>query len=284
MGTELQTLNDEMNNLVAAFDSDDTEALMKASGQSDMDDGPKMGLPRLTINYQEETDDGESLTRGDWRIWNGTAVAYSPKVYIRPLMRTYEWSIWDNEERQFVCKSVQRTSLGGEFPDTAGGNKCGRLSKQEEESLGVDDPRVLVSRSVNCNQILYGVLDAPDASVADGTSTPIENLPFVAYFKRSGFIPVRQFIEEHLNRKKILMQKAVIELTTQKQKKGSVNFWVPKLAFVKEVSVTDDDKELMQNFANTIKNHNDSVMEQYRLSQKSMLDDASSDLSKRFGT
>lgn len=284
MSTELQTIDNEMNDLIAAFDSDDTEALMKASGQTDMDESPKMGLPRLTINYQEETEDGIPLTRGSWRVWNGTAVVYSPKVFIRPLMRTYEWSIWDNDERKFTCKSVQRPKMGGDFPDTSGGNKCGRLSKQEEESLAEDDPRVLISRSVNCNQILYGVLDAPDGALADGTPAPVENLPFVGYFKRSGFIPVRQFIEDHLSRKKILMQKAVIEMTTTKQKKGSVLFWTPKLSFVKEVSITDSDKELMQTFANTIKNHNDSVMEEYRVAQKMVVDSETADLSQRFGT
>ena len=51
MGTELQTLNDELDNMVAAFDTNDVETLMKASGQaSEGGDTPKMGLPRLTIN------------------------------------------------------------------------------------------------------------------------------------------------------------------------------------------------------------------------------------------
>ena len=130
MGTEIQTLNDELNmdSFIAALDSGTDSDLMKMSGQDD-GETPKMGLPRLTINYDAENDDGVTLKRGTWRIWNGSAPVYAEKVHIRPLMRTFEWSHWDQEERTFSCKSIQKPKLSGEFPDSLGGNKCGRLSK-----------------------------------------------------------------------------------------------------------------------------------------------------------
>ena len=284
MGTEIQTMNDELNNFLTAFDSGDEEALMKMSGQSEQDSGPRLGLPRLTINYEAETEEGLSLKRGAWRIWNGSAVVYADKVQFRPLMRTYEWSVWNQEEGKFSCKSVQRTGLSGEFPDTAGGNKCGRLSRQEEEQLPSDDPRVLLSRSVNCNQVIYGVLSAADATLADGTPAPVEELPFVAYFKRSGFRPVREFIDQQLTRKKILMQKAIIEMGTDKHKNGGVVYWTPKLSLVKEVSISDADKELIKQFAETVKGHNDSVMQEYREAAKMSMSDDDIDLSQRFAS
>ena len=145
MGTELQ-MNDELNNFITAFDAGDEEALMKMSGQADVDSTPRVGLPRLTINYEAENDEGMPLKRGAWRIWNGSGPSYADKVHIRPLMRTYEWSVWDQDEQKFTCKSVQRTNLSGEFPDNAGGNKCGRLTRAEEEQLPDDDPRVLLVR------------------------------------------------------------------------------------------------------------------------------------------
>lgn len=282
MGTELQTLNDELDTFVTAFDEGNEEALMKISGQADESAKPKMGLPRLTINYETETDEGITLKRGAWRIWNGSAPAYADKVHIRPLMRTYEWSVWDQEEGRFSCKSVQKPSLSGDFPDTAGGNKCGRLSRAEEESMSADDPRVLLSKSVNCNQVLYGILDAPDAVLADGTASPIESMAFVAYFKRSGFRPVSDFIKQNLTDKKILMQKAVIELTTEKQKNGGVVYWTPKLSLVKEVgSITDSDKELIKKFTDTVRGQNESVFEEYRAAQKAMMSSDDIDLSQR---
>ena len=283
MGTELQ-MNDELNNFITAFDAGDEEALMKMSGQADVDSTPRVGLPRLTINYEAENDEGMPLKRGAWRIWNGSGPSYADKVHIRPLMRTYEWSVWDQDEQKFTCKSVQRTNLSGEFPDNAGGNKCGRLTRAEEEQLPTDDPRVLFSKAVSCNQVIYGVIDAPDAVSADGSPTPLENVPFMAYFKRSGFRPVREFIDTQLTRRKILMQKAVIELTTEKQKNGGVIYWTPKLSLVKEVSITDDDKDLIKQFAETVKGHNDSVMSEYKAAIKMTLTDEDLDLAQRFAS
>jgi hypothetical protein len=281
MGTELVKMNDELNNIMAALDEGDVETLMKASGQ---DDGASKsggnGLPRLTINYTEETEEGISLKKGVWKIWNGSAVMYADKVQVRPLMRTYEWSLWNQEEQKFSCKSVQRPSLGGDFPDTLGGNKCGRLSKQEEDELAGDDPRVLLSRSVNCNQVIYGTITAT-GTLADGTEASVTDMPFVGYFKRSGFRPVRDFIEQQLTKKKILMQKAIIEMTTEKNKNGGVIYWTPKLALVKEVSISDDDKALVNQFMDTVRGHNESVMESYRMASKMNMDGDDVDLADR---
>ena len=44
----------------------------------------------------------------------------------------------DPELGNFKCKSVQKPTMSGDFPDTEGGNKCGRLSPQEEEKLSDD--------------------------------------------------------------------------------------------------------------------------------------------------
>lgn len=281
MSNELQTVNDDLNTFLTAFEEGNESALMEMSGQADGEAKPKMGLPRLTINYETETDDGISLRRGSWRIWNGSAVTYADTVQIRPLLRTYEWSVWDQEEGKFSCKSVQKNKLSGDFPDTSGGNKCGRLSRQEEEALGQDDPRVLLSRSVNCNQVIYGVLDAPEAALADGTAAPIEAMPFVAYFKRSGFRPVSDFIQKQLTDRKIIMQKAVIEFTTEKQKNGGVIYWTPKLSLVKEVSISDTDRELMKKFGETVIAHNESVFDDYKAAQKANASADDIDLSAR---
>ena len=80
------------------------------------------------------------------------------------------------------------------------------------------------------------------------------------------------------------MQKAVIELTTEKQKNGGVIYWTPKLSLVKEVSITDDDKDLIKQFAETVKGHNDSVMSEYKAAIKMTLTDEDLDLAQRFAS
>ena len=264
MDNNLQTIDTEMNQIVDAFSSDDTKALMEMTGQGSTNKSE--GLSRININYDTETEDGVTLTRGDWKVFVGGEYLYAKEVFFRPILRTFEWSLFDADEGAFSCKSVQKPTLAGDFPDTEGGSKCGRLSASDEEKLKDDDPMRLRSRSAVCNQVLYGMVSGTYKK-ATGEEVVLENHPVVAYFKRSGFLPMSNFINSLTKQKKI-MQKVWIKLATSKQKKGSVIFWIPVPTLSSECEITDDDKALMKKFAETVKAHNQTIMEQYRQTAK----------------
>ena len=264
MDNNLQTIDTEMNQIVDAFSSDDTKALMEMTGQGSINKSE--GLSRININYDTETEDGVTLTRGDWKVFVGGEYLYAKEVFFRPILRTFEWSVFDADEGAFSCKSVQKPTLAGDFPDTEGGSKCGRLSASDEEKLKDDDPMRLRSRSAVCNQVLYGMVSGTYKK-ATGEDVVLENHPVVAYFKRSGFLPMSNFINSLTKQKKI-MQKVWIKLATSKQKKGSVTFWIPVPTLSSECEITDDDKALMKKFAETVKAHNETIMEQYRQTAK----------------
>jgi len=244
----------------------------------------KVGLPRLNINYDQETDDGYNLTRGDWKMYLDGRFIFAREVKLRAMLRTYEYSMWDAEANEgkggFSCKSVQKTSFGGMFPDTQGGNKCGRLTRDEEDALDKDDPRYLTSRAVVCNQVIYGRISG-DFNEADGTSCVVTDEPVIAYFKRSGFKPISDFIQSLTKQNKLMAQTSIL-LRTNKQKKGSVTYWTPMPTFDSTVSITDADKELMGTFAETVKGHNENVMNGHREATKLMSDDADIDLAADF--
>lgn len=270
---------DDMDAIVSAFNNDDAEALMEASGQGG-NSNRQVGLPRININYDAETEDGQTLPRGAWKMYLDGRFIYADKVSFRPILRTFEYSVWDQESGTFSSKSVQKPTLSGMFPDTTGGNKCGRLTREEEDRLPKDDIAYLNSRAVVCNQVLYGKISG-DFKTADGTDVKIEDQPVVAYFKRSGFKPISDFIGG-LSKQKKLMQKCEISLTTHRHKNGSVTFWTPVPALEKEVDITDQDKELMGLFAETVKGHNENVMNQHREAVKLLADDDDIDLAADF--
>jgi len=265
MDNNLQTMTDEMDNIVSSFDSDDTDAFMQLTGQGKAQK-VSAGLSRLNINYDVETEDGQTLTRGDWKMMHEGEMVYAKTVVIRPILRTFEWSVFDADQNSFSCKSVQKPSLSGDFPDTEGGNKCGRLSMEDEQRLKDDDPVKLRSRSAVCNQVLYCVISG-DFKKGNGSEVKIENHPVVAYFKKSGFVPIRNFIDGLTKQKKI-MQKCNISLATAKQKKGSVQYWIPVPTLHSETTISEEDKALMKKFADTVKAHNQNVLEQSRESVK----------------
>ena len=279
MGNEMKTMDTEMDQLVSAFDNDDTSTLMELTGQAKITSG-NTGLTRLNINYDTETDDGTALTRGQWKIFVDGEFLYASEVHIRPILRTFEWSVYDMDAGTFSCKSVQKPTLSGEFPDSLAGNKCGRLPYKEEELLAEDDPLKVKSRSAVCNQVIYGQITG-DFKKATGEKIAIKDRPFVSYFKRSGFKPIRDFIDS-LTRQKKIMQKVIIKLTTARMKTGSVTYYIPVPTLHKTVEVSDADKALMKDFAETVKGHNENVLNQHREALKLISPSEEQDLSADF--
>ena len=277
MDNNLQTMSSDIDNIVATFGSDEL-AFMELTGQAAT---PKSeGLSRLNINYDTETEDGETLTRGDWKMMYLGEMVYAKEILIKPILRTFEWSIFDAEQGVFSSKSVQKPTMSGDFPDTEGGNKCGRLSQDEEDKLKDDDPLKVKSRSAVCNQVLYSKVSGKFRK-ANGEEVEISEHPAVAYFKRSGFLPIRNFIDS-LTRQKKIMQKCWISLKTDKKKKGSVTYFVPVPTLSSETDILDEDKELMKKFAETVKAHNQSVLEQSRESAKLETSEADESLADDF--
>mgnify|MGYP006406192171 FL=1 len=283
LGNEVMEMDNDLDSIVAAMSSNNVEEMMKLTGQGGAVT-ERVGLPRLNINYDQETDDGHNLTRGDWKMYLDGRFIFAREVKLRAMLRTYEYSMWDAEANEgkggFSCKSVQKTSFGGMFPDTQGGNKCGRLTRDEEDALDKDDPRYLTSRAVVCNQVIYGRISG-DFNEADGTSCVVTDEPVIAYFKRSGFKPISDFIQSLTKQNKLMAQTSIL-LRTNKQKKGSVTYWTPMPTFDSTVSITDADKELMGTFAETVKGHNENVMNGHREATKLMSDDADIDLAADF--
>lgn len=276
MGTDLEMVTNEF----AVDISDDKAALLAALGQDGVTESKQSGPTSLRINYDADTDDGHTLKRGTWKVWNGSENVYADSVIINPMLRTYEYSIYDQEEGAFTCRSVQRKKMTETFPDNSGGMKCGRLTRSEEEGLSDDDPRLLLSKSVTCNIILYGQLDMKDAVNAAGEASPVENLPFVGYFKRSGFRPINDFVQQKLGNK-IPLPTALIELKTKRMANGGVTYWVPQPELVKEVSFTPERKELMQKFYDTVAASNAKIVGEHKEALKQAMSDEDIDLANR---
>lgn len=277
MGNDLELVTDEF-----AIDiSDDKNALLAALGQDGVTEQKQSGPASLRINYDADTEEGHTLKRGTWKVWNGKENVYSDSVLINPMLRTFEYSIYDQEEGAFTCRSVQRKKLQEAFPDNSGGMKCGRLTRNEEQGLSEDDPRLLLSKSVTCNIILYGQLDMPNAVNAAGEASPVENLPFVGYFKRSGFRPINDFIQNNLGNK-IPLPTALIELKTKRMANGGVTYWIPQPSLVKEVSFSPERKELMQKFMDTVAAANSKIIGEHKEAMKQNMTSEDVDLSARF--
>ena len=99
LGTDVMAL-DDVDKLVQAFEDGDDQALMEATGQS-TGGSRQIGLPRLSINYDAENDEGVSLKRGAWKMYMDGKFIYADTVMLQ-VLRTYEYSVWDQETNSFA--------------------------------------------------------------------------------------------------------------------------------------------------------------------------------------
>lgn len=275
---ELSVL-ENTENVLDVIKSGDREALMALIGQGETEDKPKTGLTRLNINYDTDDDEGNTLKKGTWKVYHDGEFVYSDSVTFRPMMRTYEWTVYDSEENKFSCRSTQENKIEHQFPDTSGGNKCGRLSKSEEQELGDDHPKTLASRLATCNQVFYATVSM-DGKTGDGRDVKIENLPVVAYFKRSGFRPAMDAIAKLP--KGLAMSEQIFELTTKRHKMGSVTYFTPVFSPVKTTKLSDEDFELTAMFVQTVAASNHRILEQHKEALKNKASEEEIDLAADF--
>ena len=116
----------------------------------------------------------------------------------------------------------------------------------------------------------------------DGNEVELDNLPIISYFKKSGIMPINNFING-LNKQKKIMQRIWIDLKTSKMKKGSVTFFVPVPTEGKSLtSLSDEDKNLIRMFKDSIDAANANVIRQHNEALKGNVSQEDSDLSKDF--
>jgi len=238
------------------------EEMMKMTGQAS--DVPSNGksLARLSINHAAEDDEGTALPRGWFSVYTDEGMVYGEKAEFRTFMRTYSYSLWNNEEGQFSTMTVQAPSFNSEFYDTDGGLKCGRLDPAQLEGLPKDSPEWVLQKSVKCSQNLYGLVTLTNAKTKDGKPAKAKAVPCVWYAKGANFVPVNDCLKS-LHKQKQPMWLTTIGLSSVRKKKGGNTYFHAELTPRGQVNWSEADDVLMHQFMETVKGYNESIMRKY---------------------
>ena len=240
--------------------------LRKLIGQSgDVSSGG--GLPRLSINHSTEDDDGNSIPRGFFMIRNSDKSIFAPKVTYRPFVRTFMYSVWDNDNNQFGSQTIQSRSMNDLFYDTSGGLKCGKLAPDRLRTLDEHSPEAVLQKGIKCVQVLYGLVTIDAGQDATGNPQTIKDQPSVWYVRGSSFIRISDWVKT-LEAQRKLMPTAIAELTTVKGKRGGNIYYGANAKTVKFGKFTKDDQTTLLQFFETVNSFNDKIMESHRTNKK----------------
>ena len=239
-------------------------------GQTETRATTTQGLPRLAIEQQADNDDGEPLPKGSFRIRLDNSTVYAKEITVRIFVRYYSYDLWNQNSPEDSIRTVLAPSLSDDFPDTSGGMKCGKLSKQEVEGLAPNSLEHAKQKSIKCTQVVYGVITgATNATDNAGNAVDLAGTPFIWSARGSAFMPVANYIREVPSNKIIFGQK--VKIATKRNKNGGITYYTPAFYEPQAVKISDEDVETLNTFIQDIERANERVLKLYNERKENVL-------------
>ena len=239
-------------------------------GQTETRATTTQGLPRLAIEQQADNDDGEPLPKGSFRIRLDNSTVYAKEITVRMFVRYFSYDLWNQNSPEDSIRTVLAPSLSDDFPDTSGGMKCGKLSKQEVENLAPNSLEHAKQKSIKCTQVVYGVITgATNATDNAGDTVDLAGTPFIWSARGSAFMPVANYIREVPSNKIIFGQK--VKIATKRNKNGGITYYTPAFYEPQAVKISDEDIETLNTFIQDIERANERVLKMYNERKENVL-------------
>lgn len=239
-------------------------------GQTEKRSNVQQGLPRLAIEQQTDDDDGEPLPKGSFRIRLDNNTVYAKEITVRIFVRWYSYDMYNKVKPEESIRTVLASSLSDDFPDTSGGNKCGKLSKQEVEALPPNSLEFARQKNIKCVQVVYGIITgAKDATDTTGEAVDLKGTPFIWSARGSSYMPVSNYIREVPSNKIIFSQK--VNISTKRNRQGSNTYYTPVFDKPQPVNIADEDVETLNIFMKDIEKWNERVLKQYNERKENVL-------------
>ena len=261
-----------MSNMITMDDLNEENMAKLAAmvGQTETRATTTQGLPRLAIEQQADNDDGEPLPKGSFRIRLDNSTVYAKEITVRIFVRYYSYDLWNQNSPEDSIRTVLAPSLSDDFPDTSGGMKCGKLSKQEVEGLAPNSLEHAKQKSIKCTQVVYGVITgATNATDNAGNAVDLAGTPFIWSARGSAFMPVANYIREVPSNKIIFGQK--VKIATKRNKNGGITYYTPAFYEPQAVKISDEDVETLNTFIQDIERANERVLKLYNERKENVL-------------
>ena len=263
---------------VEDLNSISTENLAAMMGQVGLGKPVNAGIPRLAIEQMAENDEGERLPKGNIRLRvDGVDYYFDKDPLVRLYARYFAYDAFNAENPKESPRTVMKPSLKDDFPDSKGGNKCGKLSAQEVDALPKDSSLLAAQKAIKCTQIVYGYVHSGTAKTIEGQEQDMSGTPFVWSVRGSAFQPIWNYIAK-LGQKTIMFSR-VVEIRTKRNKMGSVTYFTPELEDIETLPLNDDDVGRINTIMEDIKKYNDRIVSQHKEHLKDKLTSSELDVS-----
>lgn len=223
-------------------------------------------LPRLKINYDAEVEiegsDPISVPRGAWTLTvldkdENSIRVYAKEAIVRAFLRGYRYVVWNSDTEKLELLSSIFKGWGDAVFDDLGNEFSGSkfkksVIKQYPEFDGI----------LKCQQVIYATVTLPNA--VDMNKIPVEVVDVSALWvvKGSGFMPIADVFKTFTDKGSDMVDYP-LTVTTKREKKGQVTYFVPEVKVGKLIDFTEADYELLKKFQNTINAENAELFKKF---------------------
>lgn len=251
-----------MSNEVATYNGMTPDQLMEAMGvqvQVQQQSGNRM--PLLKINYSEEDDDGNELKKGYFQLQTENGPVYAKDAKIRVFADYMQYLDYDPEQNAVVNKTIIHR-VGDEPVDELGSIRCGKPTSRELREA--DDATRAKYANITCFRYLYSTVSM-NAQTATGEHVEIVDEPCLFRVKGASFLSFSEQVIEPCRTQKLQFNQVTSALTTKRQKKGSVTYFVIEFDpdFSNKVEVTTDDLHFMTKILDTVNAENKQIIQKH---------------------
>lgn len=178
----------------------------------------------LNINKHAEDDDGNPTPVGTYSSYSPEhqAPVFFPTAEFRPLMRAFQYRVWNADKQEYSNRSIMFKSWSDEAFDEQGGLACGKVAKRKLDQL--TDAEKEVQKKIKARIILFGLLNAT-GQTAKGVAVEFANTPVMWSASGSSFMLLSEPIDR-LDRVPMFTKSFSLAKPTRK-KEGQTVWYVP---------------------------------------------------------
>jgi hypothetical protein len=240
-------------------------AILGASQEQSSGGASSNRLPMLKISSDEDAQ-GREIKPGQFYVQGtGEEPIYAKTVKIRPLSQLFQYIQYDPKENKVANKTLMIASFKQEARDMKGTLRCGKPTSKVFREMTEDQQAKY--RDITCFREIRALVSL-EGTTADGEKGTIENMPVIIMAKGANFNGFEDEYVKALPQGKNLYEYWA-DVTVEKKRKGTVNYYVWHYAPLLSDAVPLDQKTLdtMIHMAKMIEDENKMIENAY---QKSM--------------
>ena len=213
------------------------------------------------------------------------SVYYSPTVTIRPFIQRFQFHRWDGAykggdgKEGRMLKTVLAKSLNQDLKDNYGGINCGRPSGYVEDFKSLPPKTQELMRQTKRVKVILGLCTLDKAMDENGNPVEVKQFPFFMNVKnRESYKNLDSLYSSIQKKNRLPIHYEVLLSGEIKSIPTGVTYGVITGKVGKDVEVTSDDNEVLNNFVEWVHSTNTVILRYWEENNKETLSPEDSDI------